>query len=388
MISLLSRIFVRNREQTDSPAVRRAYGSLCSITGIFLNLLLFAGKYFAGVLSGSIAITADAFNNLSDAGSSLITLIGFRFAGRRPDKDHPFGHGRFEYIAGLAVAAIILLMGVELLKSSVEKILHPTLPDTGLLPLAILAASILVKLYMFAYNRGVGRKIHSSAMTATATDSLSDAVATAVVLVCSLVARQTGLLLDGWCGLAVAAFILFAGYGAAKDTLSPLLGQAPDPAFVEQIRQIVEASPVIIGIHDLMVHDYGPGRRIISLHGEVPADGDMMEMHDAIDLVERELREKLGCDAVIHMDPIRTDDTETNARRAQVLELAKEIDPRLTVHDFRMVPGPTHTNLIFDVVMPPDLSMTPEALRDALDAKIRAACPGCFTVITVDQAYA
>ena len=387
MISLLARFFVRDRDQTESPAVRRAYGSLCSITGIFLNLLLFAGKYFAGVLSGSIAITADAFNNLSDAGSSLITLIGFRFAGRKPDKDHPFGHGRFEYIAGLAVAAIILLMGVELFKSSVEKILHPELPDTGWLPLAILGVSILVKLYMFVYNRGIGRRIRSSAMAATATDSLSDAVATTVVLLSSLIARQTGLLLDGWCGLAVALFILFAGYGAARDTLSPLLGQAPDPEFVEEIRRIVEASPAIIGIHDLIVHDYGPGRRIVSLHGEVPADGDMMELHDAIDLVERQLREELGCDAVIHMDPIRADDPETNARREQVLSLAQEIDPRLSIHDFRMVPGPTHTNLIFDVVMPPDLSMTPDALGKVLDEKVCAACPGCFTVITVDQAY-
>lgn len=275
MIELLARWCIPDRDNVTSPSVRRAYGTLCGIVGIALNILLFAGKFFAGQLSGSIAVTADAFNNLSDAGSSAVTLLGFRLAGRKPDTDHPFGHGRIEYISGLAVAGLILLMGVELAKSSVDKILHPEEVTFSLLALGILAASVCVKLYMWLYNRRIGKKIKSAAMEATAMDSLSDTAATAAVLLAMLIGRWTGLAVDGYVGLVVALFILCSACKAAKETLSPLLGQAPDPELVQEIRDIVMAHSTVQGIHDLVVHDYGPGRCMISLHAEVPAHGTL-----------------------------------------------------------------------------------------------------------------
>ena len=282
MIELLSHWLIRNRENTGDPAVRRAYGRLCGLVGIGLNLLLFGGKLFAGTVSGSVAVTADAFNNLSDAGSSVVTLLGFQLAGKKPDPQHPFGHGRIEYISGLVVSGLILLMGVELGKSSVEKILHPEAVDFSLLAVGILVASIAVKLYMYLYNRRIGRRISSAAMEATATDSLSDAIATTAVLAAMLVGRFTALMIDGWVGLVVACFILFSGYQAAKETLGPLLGQPPEQELVERIRQMVLSHPPICGIHDLVVHDYGPGRMMVSLHAEVPAHGDILELHDAV----------------------------------------------------------------------------------------------------------
>ena len=308
-------------------ALRRAYGQLCGAVGIGLNLLLFAVKFFAGSVSGSIAITADAFNNLSDAGSSLVTLLGFRLAGRKPDPEHPFSHGRMEYISGLVVSGLILLMGVELGKSSMGKILHPEEVASSPLVLVILVVSIGVKLYMFSYNRAVGKKIHSTAMDATAMDSLSDAVSTAAVLVATLVGQFTGLMIDGWVGLLVALFILYSAYKAAKETLSPLLGQTPDPEFVRHIQEIVLSYPEVQNVHDLIVHDYGPGRVIISLHAEVSASGNLLQLHDVIDNIEHRLQKELGCVAVIHMDPIVTDDPETQRLRLAVAEKVKTIDP-------------------------------------------------------------
>ena len=387
MVSLLAKWIIRDYKNVTDSRVRRAYGTLCSAVGIGLNVILFALKYLAGVLSGSIAITADAFNNLSDAGSSAITLIGFHLGGKQPDRDHPFGHGRLEYIAGLAVSALILLMGFELAKTSVEKILHPEPVDAGLLPLLILVVSILVKLYMYLYNRGIGRRIDSAAMGATAKDSLSDSVSTLVVLLCSLLARFTGLQIDGWCGLVVALFILYTGISAARETMSPLLGEPPAPEFVRQIEELVMSYPEVVGVHDLIVHDYGPGRRMISIHAEVPASGDILELHDVIDNIERRLTEELGCDAVIHMDPIVTDDSEVSEMRRKVSELAGTLGDGVTIHDFRMVKGPSHTNLIFDMVVPSDLGMSKDAARSAMTERIRECCPNCFAVITVDSAF-
>ena len=297
MVSLLSKIFIKNRDDVTDPAVRKAYGSLCSALGIVLNVLLFAGKYIAGAVSGSIAITADAFNNLSDAGSSAISLVGFHLSSKKPDLDHPFGHGRLEYISGLCVAALILVMGVELLLSSVQKIITPEPVETGLLPAAILIVSIAVKVYMSAYNRSVGKKISSSAMQATAADSLSDSIATTVVLLSMGVSYFFDVNIDGYAGVLVALFILWAGVGVARDTLSPLLGQAPDPELVQKIEDIVMSREEIIGMHDLVVHDYGPGRLMISLHAEVDGRGDIFELHDAVDTVERTLAHDLGCEA-------------------------------------------------------------------------------------------
>ena len=387
MIRLLSRWLIPDHDNVTSPAVRRAYGTLCGAVGIALNILLFAGKLFAGRLSGSIAVTADAFNNLSDAGSSAVTLLGFRLAGKKPDTDHPFGHGRIEYISGLLVAGLILLMGVELAKSSFDKILHPEPVAFSALAAAIMAASVCVKLYMWLYNRAVGRKIKSVSMEATATDSLSDTIATSAVLLAMLVGKWTGLAVDGYVGLMVALFILFSAYKAAKETLSPLLGQAPDPELVQEIRDITLANDTVQGVHDLVVHDYGPGRMMISLHAEVPAHGDIMAMHDVIDNVEKELMERLHCHAVIHMDPIVTDDDRVNALRAQVAELVKQVDPALPIHDFRVVRGTTHDNLIFDAVLPFSSGKTPAQAAQEIRALVRAMDGNYYAVVTVEHSF-
>ena len=388
MISLLARLFIRDRKDRPERELRKAYGVLCGAVGIFWNVLLFTGKFFAGKLSGSIAITADAFNNLSDAGSSFVTLLGFQLAGQKPDHEHPFGHGRIEYLSGLAVSMLILLMGVELAKSSVDKILHPAPVDSGPLVLAILCVSIAVKLYMFFYNRQIGRKLDSTAMQATALDSLSDSVATGAVLVATLVGRFTGAHIDGWCGILVAAFIFWSGLRAAKETLDPLLGTPPTPEFVEQIKQLVLAHPPIIGIHDLIVHDYGPGRVMISLHAEVSASENVLELHDEIDNVENELREKLGCEAVIHMDPIVTNDGVTEETRQRVQSLVHCIDDAISIHDFRMVSGPTHTNVIFDAVVPFKFRLTDEEVQKKIKAAVRALDGNYYAVVKVERSYA
>ncbi|WP_125141916.1 cation diffusion facilitator family transporter [Clostridium transplantifaecale] len=387
MIKFLIKRFIKDSDNIKDPAVRRMYGSLCSSVGIGLNICLFIGKYLAGVLSGSIAIMADAFNNLSDAGSSLITLIGFKFAGMKPDAEHPFGHGRIEYISGLAVSAAIILMGVELAKSSVSKIMSPAPVEMNMTAIVILAVSVCVKLYMCSYNRFVGRKIDSAAMKATATDSLSDAVATSVVLLAMLVLKFTGVNVDGWCGAMVALFILYAGYSAAKDTLSPLLGQPPEEELINQIRDIALSHSEIVGIHDLVVHDYGPGRLMISFHGEVPGDGNIFELHDVIDQAEKELKEKLGCDAVIHMDPIATNDDEVRLVKQCVAELVKEINGDLSIHDFRMVKGPTHTNLIFDVVVPFQLKLSDREVTEEITRRVREKWENYYAVIEIDHSY-
>ncbi len=387
MISFIIRCFIKNREDVKNPEVRRQYGVLCSLVGIGLNICLFAGKYAAGAISGSIAIMADAFNNLSDAGSSLITLIGFKFAGMKPDKEHPFGHGRIEYLSGLAVALAIVLMGIELGKSSVEKIISPTAVDTSLLSIGILVVSIAVKLYMSRYNRNIGKKIDSAAMKATAADSLSDAAATSVVLLAMLALHFTGYNIDGWCGVLVALFIIYAGYGAAKDTLSPLLGQSPDRELIDEIRNITLSHKEIIGIHDLVVHDYGPGRLMISLHGEVPGNGNIFELHDVIDQAEKELKEKLGCDAVIHMDPVETDNETIRSVKDEVARLVMKIDGRITIHDFRMVSGPTHTNLIFDAVVPFGMKMTDQEIVDEIARLVKEKWENYYAVVSIDHGY-
>ena len=383
MISILAKYFIK----PDAEDPRKAYGILCGLVGILLNLLLFAGKFFAGWLSGSIAITADAFNNLSDAGSSLVTLLGFQLAGQKPDPHHPFGHGRMEYLSGLAVAMFILFMGFELGKSSLSKILHPQSVDSSPLVIAILCVSIAVKLYMAFYNRSIGKKIDSAAMEATAADSLSDSLATSAVLLATLVAHFTGLLIDGWCGLLVAVFILWSGFNAAKDTINPLLGTPPTKELVESIEALVLSYPDVLGIHDLLVHDYGPGRRMVSLHAEVDAGGDILFLHDEIDNIERHLQSELHCQAVIHMDPVVTDDKEVFDVKQSVTKLVHAIDPAITLHDFRMVTGPTHTNVIFDVVVPFGYPLSDEALVQAIREKVQTLDGNYFAVVTVDKSY-
>lgn len=385
MITCLAKFWIRESDSEEKK--RRVYGTLGAVVGIFLNICLFTGKYLAGFLSGSIAIMADAFNNLSDAGSSFISLIGFVFSGKKPDLDHPFGHGRIEYLAGLGVSFLILLMGVELAKNSVQKILHPVSVQISTLSIAVLSASILVKLYMAYYNHAIGKKIRSATMAATATDSLSDAAATTVVLLAMLFLAVTGINIDGYCGILVAVFILAAGIGAAKETVSPLLGQSPDPEFVKEIKELVMQHEEVLGIHDMAVHDYGPGRVMVSLHAEVSGDGNIYELHDLIDRIERELKEKLHCETVIHMDPIDVGNEKTVEMKEEIVKLVKAIDERLTIHDFRMVTGTTHHNMIFDVVIPADFKLSQEELKDIIQKKVWEKWPDYYVVIDVDTAY-
>ena len=387
MITLLARLFIRDRDKVADAGVRRAYGMLCSLTGIGLNVLLFLGKYLAGRLSGSIAMTADAFNNLSDAGSSVITLLGFRMAAKKPDPGHPFGHGRIEYLSGVAVSLIIIVVGVQLGLESIDKIMSPEPVDAGLVPMLVLVASICVKGYMFAYNRGIGRKINSPGMSATALDSLSDCIATGVVLISMLLARFADVNIDGWGGAAVAIFIIFSGFKAAKETLSPLLGNPPDPQLVRDITDIVMSHPEVLNVHDLIVHDSGPGRLMISLHAEVPGDGDIYALHDAIDTAEYELQQKLGCSAVIHMDPVSPDGTKTAHMREELAEAAKAIDPRLTIHDFRIVDGPTHTNVIFDAVLPNDSPVTEDDAKAQLETIVHSLWQNSHPKVHIDRPF-
>ena len=383
----LVRLFIKDCDNVTDPAVREKYGILSGAVGIVLNLLLSAGKLFAGLMTGSISITADAFNNLSDAGSSVVTLVGFKLAGQKADDGHPFGHGRMEYLAGLLVSLMILLVGVELGRSSIGKILHPEAVDFSLVSTGILAASILVKLWMGQFNRGLGRKIGSAAMAATAADSLSDAVATAAVLAGTLVNRFAHVNIDGWVGLAVAVFILRSGWGAAKDTINPLLGESPDPELVKQLRELVLSHPQVVGMHDLIIHDYGPGRRLCSFHAEVPQDADILDAHDAIDHIEREIKEKFGIETTVHMDPIATADEKVNQLRRQVADLARVVEPEMTIHDFRVVRGPTHTNVIFDAVVPHKCRLTDEEVLQRLRRAVSALDPAYQAVIQIDRAY-
>ncbi len=387
MIAFLSRIFIKNRDNYSDGNVRKKYGMLTGIVGIFLNVILFAGKFIAGTISGAISITADAFNNLSDAGSSFISLIGFQMADKKPDPDHPFGHGRMEYVTGMLVSVLIILMGFELGKTSFGKILHPSDIDGSMIAIIVLVVSIAVKVYMHFYNRIYGKKINSASMKATAMDSLSDSIATTVVLISIIVAKCTGLNIDGFAGLAVSAFILFAGIKSMTETITPLLGQAPDPEFVADIHDIVLSHPEIVGIHDLVVHDYGPGRVMISLHGEVSEDGNINELHDVIDICEKELHDKLGCSAIIHMDPVSVNNERVDGLKSQILAKIKEYNDKITIHDFRVVDGPTHTNIIFDAVIPIQCEDTPEQVKKKMEEIVESLPGKCFGVVSIDREY-
>ena len=388
MIKLLAKIFIKDSQNTADSKVRVAYGYLCGAVGIALNILLFAGKIIAGTISGSVAVTADAFNNLSDAGSSIISLIGFRLASQKPDPHHPFGHGRFEYIASLIISIIIVLMGFELGKSSFEKIVAPQAVEYSAVTFAVLGASVLVKLYMFFYNNSVGKKIDSATMRATAMDSISDAVSTGAVLISAVIAMITNLALDGWMGLVVAVFIMVTGFKSAKETIDSLLGTPPSPEFVKQIEDMALQYDDIIGVHDMIVHNYGPGRTFVSLHAEVPSDGDIVAIHDTVDNAEREIAKELGCLVTIHMDPVDVHDEHTAQLRENVSEIIKQINPDITFHDFRVVSGPTHTNLIFDIVSPMECGLSDQELADTIADKIHQCNESYFAVINVDKDFA
>lgn len=387
MIDFLVRIFVKNPDNINDSQVRQEYGVLSGGVGIMCNLVLFLFKLLAGLLTGAVSVMADAFNNLSDAGSSVVTLIGFKMAGKPADTEHPFGHGRIEYLSGLFVAMAILLMGYELLKSSVDKILRPEELEFKVISVVILVAAILVKFWMAHFNLKLGRKISSEAMKATAADSLSDCISTGAVLAGLLIYGYFQVNLDGYIGLVVAILVLVAGFNAAKDTIQPLLGSAPDPEIVQQIHELVLSEPMILEIHDMVIHDYGPGRRMVSLHAEVAYDVDILAAHDVIDNIEQKLEEKFQYEATIHMDPVITDDEELKDARVMVEKLVYEENKSWKIHDFRMARGNTHTNLIFDLVVNSEDMLRAKEIEFDMKKKIHDTDSHYYAVIKVEQSY-
>lgn len=388
LTKLLTKLFVKNSNEIDNPDVRAGYGNMSGAVGIFLNLCLFGAKLIAGIFSASVSVIADAFNNLSDAGSSVVTFLGFKLAGRPADKEHPFGHGRYEYVAGLGISVVILLMGIELIKSSAEKIVKPE-SDTeiNVLSLCILVISVAVKLWMFFFNKSLYKKINSSALRATALDSLTDCIATTVVIMGLGISYYTEINIDGWLGIAVAIFIIFTGISTFRESLSPLLGNAPDAEFVDGIRETVLNDEMVVGIHDLIVHDYGPGRRIISLHAEVPCDQDIIKAHDAIDLVEKTLERKYNCLATIHMDPIALNDRYVNELKYNIAEKVAEVDENLSIHDFRVVKGETHTNVVFDLVVPYKFRFNNNIVRELVSQKVNELDPTLIPVMHIEKSF-
>ena len=385
MVSLLVKSLTKNKNEIEK---RSLTGKICGLFGILLNVLLFAVKLVAGLLSGSISIMADAFNNLSDAGSSVITLVGFRLSEKKPDPHHPFGHGRMEYISGLIVSFMIILMGIELLKSSVTGLIEPTLPDFSAVTTVILSVAIPVKLYVFFYNRHYGKEIGSGAMLATASDSLADMFSTAVVLVSSLVSSATGFVyLDAICGLALSVYILYSGIKAARETISPLLGQPPSAELVRKVEEIALNEPLVIGLHDMIVHDYGPGRLMVSLHCEVSSDENVIRLHEAIDGVENRIMRELNCMAMIHMDPVDLNDEVMLRIREKLSDIVKEVSDRATYHDLRVVRASGHINVIFDVLLPAGAIVDQKAAHKTLTESIRKTVPDCQCIINFDTDF-
>lgn len=385
MTTLLCKLFVKDWQNTSKPSVRRAYGTMASTVGIVANLLLSLIKLLAGILSGSISITADAVNNLSDAGSQVISLVSFKVASKPADRDHPFGHARIEYVSSMIVSFLILTVGVELLRESVAQILSPT-PISFSLPIfLILALSVVIKLWLSFFNRKLASKMDSEVMRATSADSLSDAIATGAVLISGLVAWKTGWQIDGYMGVVVAIIILIAGIRVLNDTKNSIVGRAPSRETIEGIANLSKEYPEILGIHDMVVHSYGPGNIIASFHAEVDGSANVFDTHDVIDLLEKRLWSDLGIRATVHMDPIVTDDERVSLLRAQVRETVQKVDPRLDIHDFRLVEGKTHSNLIFDVSAPFELRISDEELKQKISLQISLLSPNYFTVITVDR---
>ena len=387
MIEFLIRRFVPDWQQVQRTDVRERYGTLAAAVGILSNIFLCIIKGLIGLFSGSIAVTADAVNNLSDAGSSVITLLAFKIAGKPADEEHPYGHARMEYISGMAVSFIIILLGLELMGSSFEKILHPEEVGVSALTYLVLIVSIAVKLWQGMFNRNLGKRISSEALQATAADSLNDVFSTGAVLLSTLVYQFTAIPIDGWVGMLVAIFITVSGVKLIMETGSPLLGQAPDPQMVRELEEKITAYDGVIGIHDLQVHNYGPGRVFATVHAEVPANRDILVSHDIIDNIEREVGHEMNLNLAIHMDPVVTDDERLNQLHAQVQLIVAGIDSNLSMHDFRAVFGPTHTNLVFDVVVPPGFSLSDSELSRRIEQQVQTL-GSYFCVITVDHNYA
>ncbi|WP_295211102.1 cation diffusion facilitator family transporter [Ruminococcus sp.] len=385
MTKLLIKLFIKDSDNVGDSSVRQKYGYLGSCTGIALNILLFVGKLIAGLISGAISVMADAFNNLSDAGSSVMSLVGFKMAAKAADEDHPFGHGRMEYISGLVISFIVMLMGVELGKSSVSKIFAGEKLAFSKLTLGILICSVAVKLWMGWFYKSLGNKINSTALRASAADSLSDCAATGAVIIAMLISSLTGVNIDGYVGVLVAVFIFWSGFNTCRDSVSPLLGSKPDKEFVQEIIDTAMSYPNIIGIHDLLVHDYGVGNSVISFHAEVPCEMNFMAAHELIDSVEEDMKKKYKCAVSIHMDPVADNDEETNAAKQVAIEVAKSIDERLSIHDFRMTKGENRANLIFDLVIPFDFCLSDDEVIDKVSRRLSEFDSRYNAVINVDK---
>lgn len=388
MTKQLIRIFIKNYENIKDEKVRTAYGKLAGWVGIFCNIILFATKFFIGIISGSVSISADAINNLSDASSNIISLLGFKMGSKPADEDHPYGHARYEYLAGLFVALLIMVIGVELMKGSINKIRNPEPVEFSWILVGILIFSILVKTWMLFFNKHIGKTISSETLIATAADSRNDVITTLAVLIASIVSHFTGLDLDGYMGVAIALFILYSGFGLVKDTLDPLLGRAPDPELVSYIQHKIMGYEGVLGTHDLMVHDYGPGRLFASVHVEMAAEEDVLKSHDIIDNIEKDFFENDNLHMVIHYDPIVTGDEVVGDIRKYLMEKVKQIDSRLSIHDLRMVPGVSHTNVIFDCVVPFEFNHSDKEIRKRIQSMISEDYENYQCVITVDRSYA
>jgi len=387
MTQFLINIFIKDKTNTDSPSVRGNYGKLAGTVGIISNILLFAAKLFAGIISGSISITADAVNNLSDSAASIITLAAFKLSEKPADEDHPYGHARYEYISGVIVSCMIIVIGFQFFISSFQKILSPSAVEYTLAFWIILLVSVIVKLWLRFFNTKIGKIINSTSLAATAADSRNDVIITAVVLVSAVFSRLTNFIIDGYIGVLVAVFILYSGITLIKQTLSPLLGEAPESSLVDEIENKILSYPSVIGFHDLMVHDYGPKRRFASVHLEISAEQDIMISHDIIDNIERDFAVEMQISLVIHLDPVITNDPILNELKAKVRDIARGISPELDIHDFRMVKGVTHSNLIFDVVVPPGYRDNNNDLREQISNEVRKIDEDYICVITIDRSY-
>lgn len=387
MHTILIKTFIRDYENTGNIKVREAYGTLGSITGIIVNLILALSKYFAGILSGSISVTADAINNLSDAGSSIISLIGVKLSAKPADKGHPYGHGRVEYISALAVSFVVLLMGIELFRSSVDKIINPVPVKFNWVSLIILIVSILAKLWLGLFNRTLGKRINSSPMMAVMKDSFSDCLATGVALIAIIISAFSDVSVDGYLGVIVAGFIFLAGFNILKETMADLLGKPADREFTEEIEKKILSYDKIVGVHDMIIHDYGPGRKFASAHAEVSSLDDIMDVHDVIDLAERDILNEYGLIISIHTDPIVTDDERINQLKEMTIKIVKEISEEMSIHDFRVVDGPTHTNLIFDLIAPHKFHLSNSEIIHTIEEKLSKIDERYFVVITIEHSF-
>ena len=386
MTNLLIKLFIKNNDVSNLE-VRGKYGMLSSITGVVVNILLSIVKLIIGIIANSISIISDALNNITDVGSSVVTMIGFKISQKKIDKDHPWGHGRMEYITAFIVDIIILMVGFELLKSSIEKIIHPELPNVNNITIIILVIAVLTKLWLFLFYKKIAKIIDSNAIKGNAYDSISDSISTLVVLLSAILAKIFKISIDGYASLVVSIFILFTGYKAIKETVDLLLGMKPDPEFIKDIEKETKKYDMISGIHDIMVHDYGPGRKIVSFHAEVPADGDICKVHDVIDKMEQDIFDKFNCITTIHMDPIVVNNKEINDMKEFTENIVKQLNPEFSIHDFRMTDGGERINLIFDLVVPRDKEYNTENIRKTIQNEIHQKNNNYYAVIKVETSY-